>query len=201
VNFLKVTLFECWLLTTNPSSFDKFNTSFILLWQKKWNIIWRHLVLTFNKSTITLWQKKWSIIEHINFLRIKYFLLMKDLLIDLYPIIIKQLWDTKMLKIMVQLVIRYNFLFLLLWTFKGAIWFVSSTNMFKWSLTHSYWTPLDLELYLATNKILKIKKGRCRVQTRNGTLSINKWLARLQNLYNSNSNIHTKILEQLPTTS
>jgi hypothetical protein len=51
------------------------------------------------------------------------------------------------------------------------------------------------------NKNLKIKKGRCRVQTRNGTLSINKWLAGLQNLCNSNSNIHTKILEELPTTS
>jgi hypothetical protein len=51
------------------------------------------------------------------------------------------------------------------------------------------------------NKIKRIRIGRCRVQTRNGTLSINKWLAGLQNLYNNNSNIHTKILEQFPTTS
>jgi hypothetical protein len=51
------------------------------------------------------------------------------------------------------------------------------------------------------NKIKRIRKGRCRIQTGNGTISINKWLARLQNLYNNNSDIHTKILEQLLTTS
>lgn len=128
-------------------------------------------------------------------------IIMKDFFVDSYPIIIKQLWDTKILKIMVWLIIIYNFLLLLLWTFKGVIWFVSSTNMFKWILTHSYWIPLDLELYLAMNKITRIRKGRCRVLIGNGTLNINKWLARLQNLYNSNSDIHTKILEQLPTTS
>jgi hypothetical protein len=31
------------------------------------------------------------------------------------------------------------------------------------------------------NKIKRIRKGKGRVQTGNGTLSINKWLAGLQN--------------------
>jgi hypothetical protein len=44
-----------------------------------------------------------------------------------------------------------------------------------------------------------IEKGRCKVPSRGGILAIKKWLVGLQNLWDNNQDIYTKVFEQ-PTT-
>jgi len=45
-----------------------------------------------------------------------------------------------------------------------------------------------------------IENGRCKVPSRGGILGIKKWLVGLQNLWDNNQDIYTKIFEQ-PTTT
>jgi hypothetical protein len=41
----------------------------------------------------------------------------------------------------------------------------------------------------------KVKEGKCKVPSRGGILGIKKWLARLQDLWDNNQNVYTKVLE------
>jgi len=45
-----------------------------------------------------------------------------------------------------------------------------------------------------------IEKGRCKVPSKGGILAIKKWLVGLQNLWDNNQDIYTKVFEQ-PTTT
>jgi hypothetical protein len=41
----------------------------------------------------------------------------------------------------------------------------------------------------------KVEEGKCKVPSRDGILGIKKWLARLQDLWDNNQNVYTKVLE------
>jgi hypothetical protein len=45
-----------------------------------------------------------------------------------------------------------------------------------------------------------IEKGKCKVSSRGGILGIKKWLVGLQNVWDNNQDIYTKVFEQ-PTTT
>jgi hypothetical protein len=40
----------------------------------------------------------------------------------------------------------------------------------------------------------KVEEGKCKVPSRGGILGIKKWLARLQDLWENNQNVYTKVL-------
>lgn len=71
--------------------------------------------------------------------------------------------------------------------------------MFKKNLRHSCRTPTNLDLYPPMEK-KAIEKGRCKVPSKGGILAIKKWLVGLQNLWDNNQDIYTKVFEQ-PTTT